>query len=162
MSTMTMLEVPKAVSYRLLKITSTAFTSNGLIPAHYTCDGLNISPPLEVENLPAETRSLAVIVEDPDAPKGPFTHWIIWNIPPATHISEGTSKGTQGTNDFNHHRYNGPCPPSGLHKYNFKIYALDCTLDLPVSAAKRNLEQAIKDHVIGYGTLTGRYASRRR
>ena len=110
-----------------MKITSSAFQEGGNIPSKFTCDGGDSSPPLQIAEIPSSAKSLALVVDDPDAPSGLFTHWIVWNISPQTNgIAEGsTPKGVQGTNDFGKAGYGGPCPPSGTHRYYVKIFALD-------------------------------------
>ena len=146
-----------------MKITSSAFQQGGNIPTKLTCDGEDMSPPLQITGVPAEAKSLALITDDPDAPGGLFTHWLIWNIPPQTNsIAEGSApKGVQGTNDFGKSGYGAPCPPSGMHRYFFRVFALDRELDLRSGAKRSQLEAAIKGHVIGQGELMGRYARKR-
>src|ERR1051326_390288 len=120
-----------AVETTKLTIGSTAFVSNGFIPEKYTCDGQNINPPIAIKNIPSGTKSLAVIVEDPDAPGGTFVHWIIWNLKPQeTIFEESSANGIEGKNSFGYKKYDGPCPPSGTHHYHFKVYALDTLLSL--------------------------------
>jgi Raf kinase inhibitor-like YbhB/YbcL family protein len=134
--------VPAPVS---LKVTSSAFSDGGKIPKKFTCDNSNVSPPLRIENLPKAVKSLALIVDDPDAPGRTWTHWLLWNIDPkATEIREDDvpPNAVQGTSDFGSARYGGPCPPSGQHRYYFKAYALDTILSLPSSAKKAVLEKA--------------------
>src|SRR4051812_30795928 len=114
-----------------LKITSNGFASGGSIPNKYTCDGQNIHPPLHIRDVPKAAKSLAMIVDDPDAPGQIWVHWILWNIDPKTsEIAENSVPGSaiQGTNDFGEPKYGGPCPPSGTHRYFFKVYALDTSL----------------------------------
>ncbi len=147
----------KAVDYKLLKISSTAFNDGGMIPVKYTCDGENINPPLDIKNIPEETSCLALIVDDPDAPISTWVHWIAWNIPVTHHIKENEVHGTEGINDFQQYHYGGPCPPSGTHRYFFKIYALDSLLDLQPDTKKLQLEKAMSEHIIGFGELTGLY-----
>src|SRR5215831_1535953 len=113
-----------------LEIQSAAFASNGHVPSKYTCDGENVNPPLEISDIPEDTKSLALIVEDPDAPGGLFIHWLLWNLSPDEQIPERTNEGVSGINDFGRTGYGGPCPPSGTHHYHFKIYALDMELHL--------------------------------
>ena len=143
-----------------MKITSSAFQEGGNIPSKFTCDGSDISPPLQITGVPLEAKSLVLIADDPDAPSGLFTHWLIWNIPPQTNsISEGSApKGVHGTNDFGKPDYKGPCPPSGTHRYSFKIYALDRELDLRGGAKRSQLDAAMKGHVVAQGVIVGRYA----
>lgn len=143
-----------------MKIISSAFGNNQNIPFKYTCDGENISPPLEFFDAPAGISSFALIVDDPDAPRATFVHWLVWNIPPATSsISENSvpQGTTQGTTDFGEQKYGGPCPPSGTHRYFFKLYALDVKLDLPSSSRKKDLEAAIQTHIIEKTELIGLY-----
>ncbi len=145
-----------------IKITSSAFQESGNIPSKFTCDGSDISPPLQITGIPPEAKSLVLIADDPDAPSGLFTHWLIWNIPPQTNsISEGSApKGVHGTNDFGKTDYKGPCPPPGTHRYSFKVFALDRELDLRGSAKRSQVDAAMKGHVIAQGELIGRYAKK--
>jgi len=146
-----------------MKITSSAFQEGGNIPSKFTCDGGDSSPPLQIAEIPSGAKSLALVVDDPDAPSGLFTHWIVWNISPQTNaIAEGSAlKGVQGTNDFGKSDYGGPCPPSGTHRYYFKIFALDRELDLPTGTKRSQLDAAIKGHVVAQGELMGRYSKRK-
>ena len=146
-----------------MKVTSSAFQQGANIPSKFSCDGPNTSPPLQISDVPTEAKSLVLIVDDPDAPSGLFTHWVVWNISPQnTTIGEGTTpKGVQGTNDFGKSGYGGPCPPSGTHRYYFKVFALDRELDLPVGAKRSQLDSAIKGHVIAQGELMGRYSRKK-
>jgi len=146
-----------AVHYLQLKVTSAAFKENEMIPAIYTCDGANISPPLDILHIPEETQCLALIADDPDAPAGTWVHWVVWNIPVTPHIKENEVHGVQGINDFHRDCYGGPCPPAGTHRYFFKVYALDALLDLPVKTKKEALETAMSEHIIGFGRLVGLY-----
>ena len=143
-----------------MKIASSAFQEGGNIPKKFTCDGSNTSPPLQITGVPSEARSLVLIVDDPDAPSGLFTHWLIWNIPPQiSSISEGSApKGVHGTNDFGKSDYKGPCPPPGTHRYSFKVFALDRELELRGGAKRSQVDAAMKGHVIAQGELMGRYA----
>jgi len=143
-----------------MKITSSAFQEGANIPSKFTCDGADTSPPLQIANIPSEAKSLALIVDDPDAPGGLFSHWMVWNIPPHTGaVGEGSApKGVQGTNDFGKSGYGGPCPPSGTHRYYFKIFALDRELDLPFGAKRGQLDAAMKGHVVAQDELMGRYS----
>jgi Raf kinase inhibitor-like YbhB/YbcL family protein len=146
-----------------MKITSSAFQEGGNIPSKFSCDGANTSPPLQISGVPSEAKSVVLIVDDPDAPSGLFTHLAVWNISPHTStIGEGsTPKGVQGTNDFGRSGYGGPCPPSGTHRYYFKIFALDRELDLPFGAKRSQLDAAMKGHVIAQGELMGRYSRKK-
>jgi Raf kinase inhibitor-like YbhB/YbcL family protein len=118
---------------------------------------------LQITGIPSEAKSLVLIADDPDAPGGLFTHWLVWNIPPQTNsIAEGSApKGVHGTNDFGKPDYKGPCPPPGTHRYSFKIFALDRELDLRGGAKRGQLDAAMKGHVIAQGELVGRYARRK-
>ena len=143
-----------------MKLTSGAFENNKMIPGKYTCDGENVSPPLEIANVASGTQSLALIVDDPDAPGGDWAHWLVWNIDPIVgEISEDSvfQNAIQGTTDFGKTGYGGPCPPSGTHRYQFKLYALDTKLDLESGARKKDLEAAMKDHILEQSTLVGLY-----
>ena len=146
-----------------MKITSSAFQEGADIPSKFTCDGADTSPPLQIADIPSEAKSLALIVDDPDAPGGLFTHWLVWNIPPQTSaVGEGsTPKGVQGTNDFGKSGYGGPCPPPGTHRYSFKFFALDRELDLPSGAKRDQIDSAIKGHVVAKGELKGRYSRKK-
>ena len=143
-----------------------AFSNGGEIPRKYTCSGANVSPPLDWTGAPPQTHSLALIADDPDAPAGTWTHWIIWNIPaPAASLpeslpaSESLENGArQGRNDFNRIGYGGPCPPPGKpHRYFFRLYALDATLDLKPGAARTELESAMKPHIAAYAECMGMF-----
>lgn len=145
----------------MLKITSPVFFSGELISQKYTCRGDNVNPPLIINNVPDKTQSLALIVDDPDAPRGTWTHWIAWNIDPMIKEIKENSVPTGaivGVNDSGETRYDGPCPPSGTHRYFFKIYALDTVLNLPYGSGKVGLEKAMKDHIIDMGELMGKYS----
>jgi len=146
-----------------MKITSSAFQEGGNIPSKFTCDGADSSPPLQIAEVPSGAKSLALIVDDPDAPSGLFTHCIVWNISPQTNaIAEGSaSKGVRGTNDFGKSGYGGPCPPSGTHRYYFKVFALDRELDLPAGAKRGQLDAAMKGHIVAQGELIGRYSRKK-
>jgi Raf kinase inhibitor-like YbhB/YbcL family protein len=146
-----------------LKIASPAFSTNGFIPSRYTCDGGDINPPLEFSNVPAEAKSLALVVDDPDAPIGMWVHWIVWNMDPATReVAEDhvPRNAVQGKNDWKRNRYGGPCPPSGVHRYFFKLYALDSKLNMEPSATKGDLERAMKGHILAKAELIGLYKRR--
>jgi len=146
-----------------MKITSSAFQEGGNIPSKFTCAGSDTSPPLQITGIPSEAKSLVLIADDPDAPSGLFTHWLVWNIPPQTNsIAEGSApKGVHGTNDFGKSGYKGPCPPPGTHRYSFKVFALDRELDLRAGAKRSQLDAAMKGHVIAQGELVGRYARKK-
>jgi hypothetical protein len=141
-----------------MHITSSAFEHNERIPAKYTCNGQNINPPLRIEDIPPGTQSMAIIVDDPDAPGKTFLHWLIWDIEPTNEIAENTAPGTQGRTDFGKPAYGGPCPPSGTHRYFFRVYALGTTLGLPEGSSRADLEQAMKGHVLAEAEIIGLYA----
>jgi Raf kinase inhibitor-like YbhB/YbcL family protein len=140
-----------------LSVSSPAFENNKLIPSKYTCDGDNVNPPLTIEGVPDGTKSLVLIVDDPDATIGTFDHWVVWNIPPTNKIEENTVLGTEGVNDYRKHSYDGPCPPWGTHRYFFKVYALDTKLDLSPNSRKKDVEKAMQGHVLAKGELIGLY-----
>ena len=141
-----------------LSVMSPTFENNQLIPAKYTCDGDDVNPPLAIDGIPEGTKTLAVIVDDPDAPMGTWDHWIVWNIPAtASKIAENTVPGTEGMNDSRRRSYGGPCPPSGTHRYFFKVYALDVKLDLSPTSRKSDVEKAMQGHVLAKGELVGLY-----
>lgn len=136
------------------------------IPAKYTCEGENVSPPLKFGGVPKEAKSLVIIMDDPDAPNGTFDHWVIWNVSPeTTTLSEGGqelfSKGSTakfGTNHYNETVYKGPCPPPGKpHRYFFKVFALDISLDLPNGANKKSVEKSMEGHILDKTVLMGTY-----
>jgi Raf kinase inhibitor-like YbhB/YbcL family protein len=146
-------------------VESTAFAEGGTIPKKYTCHGSDLSPELTWSGAPAGTQSLALIADDPDAPVGTWTHWIVWNIPPQSTLQEGVAKvetlsngALQGKNDFKGIGYGGPCPPAGKpHRYFFKLYALDAKLDVKAGANRKELERAIEGHVLSQTQLMARY-----
>jgi Raf kinase inhibitor-like YbhB/YbcL family protein len=140
-----------------LDITSNSFERDGYIPSNYTCEGTAKNPALMIKGIPQGTESLAIIMEDPDAPFKLFDHWLVWNIPPTEIISENFSAGVEGSNSKGELGYIGPCPPSGTHRYFFKVYALDTMINLEKGADKKQLEVAILDHVLAYGELMGMY-----
>ena len=146
-----------------LSITSPAFLPDGMIPSKYTCDGADVSPPLLIGSVPEKTRSLALIVDDPDAPVGTWVHWVVWNIGAGTkEIPENSVPpgALQGTNDFRKQEYGDPCPPSGTHRYFFKLYALDAPLSAQAGATKARIEEAMKGHVLAQAELIGLYRRR--
>lgn len=153
-----MIHIEKAIDYQLLDVSSTAFAAQGMIPVQYTCDGENISPPLDMNNIPEDAKCLALIVDDPDAPLKTWAHWLVWNIPLTHHIKEADIHGTEGCNDFQQQHYAGPCPPSGTHRYFFKVYALNALLRLPADTKKAELEKVMSSHIIGFGELVGLYS----
>jgi len=145
----------------MARLTSSAFIDNGLIPSVYTCDGMAVNPPLDISDIPGTAQSMALLVEDPDAPGMTYTHWVVYNIPsntisipekgiPPNALEGKTSSGNIG--------YDAPCPPSGTHRYIFTLYVLDVTLALPEGALKEEVIDAMKNHIIDKAQLTGRYA----
>ncbi len=144
-----------------MQIKSSAFSHNEKIPAKYTCDGDDINPPLQFLDVPTETQSLVLISDDPDAPMGTWVHWIVWNIDPKiTEIAQNSvpAGAVEGTTSFGKTSYGGPCPPSGVHRYFFKLYALDTVLDLPTSTTATDLEKTIGGHVLQSAELIGLYS----
>ncbi len=144
-----------------MKITSRAFKHNQTIPSKYTCDGQDINPPLKFSQVPREAKSLALVVDDPDAPSKIWVHWTLWNIPPdIKEIKENHSptEAVEGITDFNRTGWGGPCPPSGSHRYFFKLYALDKLLDLPPQTSKQGLMKQIKQHKLAEAELIGIYS----
>ena len=150
----------------MLQLSSSSFTAGGNIPRQFTCEGEDISPELSWKNAPSGTKTFALIVHDPDAPRaGGFTHWVVYNLPAnVTHIAQDAPKseklpagGIQGKNDFGQTGYKGPCPPSGTHRYYFYLYALDTELKLPSGPNKDEVEKAIKGHVLQKAELMGKY-----
>jgi Raf kinase inhibitor-like YbhB/YbcL family protein len=143
-----------------IQITSSAFEEGGLIPQKYTCNGEDISPPLNWSGIPDKTESLVLICDDPDAPVGIWVHWVLINLPTIIDgLPEGGARvGINGLNDFHRLGYGGPCPPIGApHRYFFKLYALDIKLELDQGVSKRDVEKAIKGHVLAQGQLMGKF-----
>ena len=152
-----------------MQLTSDAFAEGEPIPSKHTCDGKNVSPGLKWSGAPPGTKSIALILDDPDAPAGTWVHWVVFNLPPtSTTLAEDCPKSqflpggtTQGLNDFKHLGYGGPCPPAGKpHRYFFKLYALDTQLDLKPGASKQNVERAMEKHVLAQAQLLGTYKRR--
>lgn len=149
-----------------ITIESSAFKNGGFIPIQYTCKGKNISPPLSWRNFPKRTASFAIIADDPDAPMGTWVHWVYYNIPSSVMslsqkietVKKPDVGGFQGTNDFHKIGYGGPCPPSGTHRYFFKIYALDIKLSLASGATKKALLKAMEGHILLEGSLMGKFS----
>jgi Raf kinase inhibitor-like YbhB/YbcL family protein len=149
-----------------IKLTSMAFKEGAPIPRAYTCDGVNVSPPLEWSGVPKTAKTIAIVCDDPDAPGGTWVHWVFYNLPadniglvenlPAT--EKLAAGGFQGTNDFQKTGYGGPCPPSGTHHYYFKIYALDSELPLKAGATKAETMKAMEGHIVLQGQLMGTYS----
>ncbi|MGE5174491.1 MAG: YbhB/YbcL family Raf kinase inhibitor-like protein [Betaproteobacteria bacterium] len=150
----------EAADMSTLNISSPAFKHREHIPAKYTCDGADVNPALMIGNVPPGAKSLALIVDDPDAPRGTWVHWVVWNISPDTkEIKENSipQGASQGMNDFRKLGYGGPCPPSGTHRYFFKLYALDTMLSLATNTTKAALERAMHGHILAQGELIGLY-----
>ncbi|WP_048126753.1 MULTISPECIES: YbhB/YbcL family Raf kinase inhibitor-like protein [unclassified Methanosarcina] len=142
---------------QIIKVFSSAFESNSTIPRKYTCNGENINPPLEFANIPEEAESLVLIMDDPDTPMNPFTHWVVWNIEPVAKIEEDSIPGIEGINNFRKIGYGGPCPSSGTHRYFFRVYALNRQLELKAEAGRKELESEMIGHIIAEGELMGKY-----
>ena len=143
-----------------MKLTSAVFTQEEQIPEEYSCDGKNVNPPLTIAEVPPGAKSLGLVVEDPDAPSGTWSHWLVWNIKPETlEIMEDSvpEAAVQGVNDFKEIGYGGPCPPSGTHRYIFRLYALDATLNLNEGADRGELEEALEEHILDSTELVGLY-----
>ena len=149
-----------------MQLTSTAFTEGGQIPIKHTCDDQDVSPPLKWSGVPVSARSLVLIAYDPDAPVGTWTHWVLFDLPPAvTELAESQpatqylpNQAKQGLNDFRRLGYGGPCPPLGKpHRYFFKVYALDTLLELKPGASKKDVEHAMEKHILAQGQLMGTY-----
>lgn len=140
-----------------MKLTSPDFENNKMIPRKFTCEGADVNPTLIIEDIPAGAKSLALIVDDPDAPMGTWVHWVVYDIPVVSRIAEDSVPGKQGMNDFHRRDYGGPCPPSGTHRYFFKIYALDKELALGERVDKKALEKAMQGHILDRAELIGLY-----
>lgn len=142
-----------------LRLTSPSFENNAELSSKFTCDGDNVSPALSIIGVPPAAKSLVLIMDDPDAPGRTWVHWVRWNIPPTTvEIIEGVeSLGVSGLGSSNQSIYQGPCPPTGTHRYFFKLYALDAELTLPPGATKAEVEQAMKGHILDQTELIGNY-----
>lgn len=134
------------------------FANNARIPDEYTCMGADSSPEILVEGIPKDTKSLVLVVDDPDAPRGTWDHWIVFNIKPTSRIPKESVPGVQGRNSWGRTDYGGPCPPSGTHRYFFKVYALDMVLPLTEGASKSDVMQAMKGHILASGQLIGLYS----
>ncbi len=148
-----------------IKITSSAFADGGMIPIKYTCDGADVSPPLQWDPVPEGSKTITLICDDPDAPMGTWVHWVLYNLPVETrNLAENIpadktlpNGAKQGTNDFSRIGYGGPCPPGGTHRYFFKLYALDAEINLDAGADKEQLVKAMEGHILGKGQLIGKY-----
>ena len=146
------------VKFKELKISSHSFKHGDKIPKKYTCDGEDINPQISIHGILEEAKSLVLIVDDPDAPMGTWDHWVVWNIDPENIIEESSIPGVEGMNDFERTSYGGPCPPTGTHRYFFKVYALDTLLSLDSHAAMHDVEEAMKGHILAQGSLIGLYS----
>lgn len=144
-----------------MKISSPEFANNKFIPKKFTCQGKDINPALIIEDIPKEAESLALIVDDPDAPMGTWIHWVVFDIPIVKRIEENSIPGRQGSNDFGREDYGGPCPPSGTHRYFFKVYALDKKLNLSEGISLSVLESAMEGHILDKAELIGLYKKER-
>ncbi len=141
-----------------MKLHSPDFGHNQSIPKKFTCDGADVSPELVIEGIPKAAQSLTLIVDDPDAPSKTWVHWVLFDIPATNRIAEGSIPGTQGVNDFRRENYGGPCPPSGTHRYFFKLYALDRKLGLKAGVTKKELEKAMEGHILERAEFIGLYS----
>lgn len=141
-----------------LFLTSPAFSHNDLIPSMYTCDGENINPPITIGNIPEDTKSLVLMVEDVDSYNSVYNHWMVWNIPAVKIIEENSIPGIEGINSFQKISYGGPCPPKGtVHRYFFRVFALDTLLNFQCGTEKEIIVNAMEDHILAQGELMGRY-----
>jgi hypothetical protein len=138
-----------------MKLTSPEFEHNKFIPKKFSCLGEDVNPTLNIEGIPKGAQSLVLIVDDPDAPLGTWAHWVVYDIPVISVIEESSVPGTQGINDFNKINYGGPCPPSGVHRYFFKLYALDTKLNLEQGKTKAQIEKAMDGHILEKDELIG-------
>lgn len=138
-----------------LNISSPAFENGGFIPRDFTCEGHGKNPPLKINGLPQNTKSVVLIVDDPDAPGKTFDHWVVWDIPAVETIAQDSIPGMVGRNSMGKNQYTGPCPPSGTHRYFFKVYALDTLLHLENRADKKAVMDALQNHVLAYGKTIG-------
>lgn len=147
-----------------LSISSPDFTENGNLPQKYTCDGLDVNPPLIFENVPHDTRSLTLIVEDPDSPGKTWLHWVVFNIDPTTNFVNANSvpsRGVQSLTDFGKSKYGGPCPQNGIHKYKFKLFALDTVLDLTEDVTLEEIMNSMNEHIIDKAEISALYTRER-
>jgi Raf kinase inhibitor-like YbhB/YbcL family protein len=149
-----------------IQVSTSSFKAGGTIPTKFTCSGADVSPELSWPPPPADAKSLALIVDDPDAPAGTWNHWLLYNLPPSVHAlpenqprsAELPNGALQGKNDFGKFGYNGPCPPPGKpHRYFFRLYALDIKLDLKAGADRRTLDEALKGHIVAQGEVMGTF-----
>ena len=143
---------------KIMEMTSPAFGHEGKIPEKFTCQGKDVNPELRIEDIPEGTASLALIIDDPDAPSKTWLHWMVYDIPAGTNVIEEDSvPGTEGSNDFGKREYGGPCPPSGEHRYYFRAFALDEELGLDEGKTRSEVEEAMKGHVIGNCEMMAKY-----
>ena len=140
-----------------MEIKSPSFKNKEMIPKKFTCQGEDINPALKIEDIPKAAKSLVLVVDDPDAPGGVWIHWVVFNIPITSEIEENSIPGIQAMNNFNKSDYGGPCPPSGTHRYFFKVYALDTKLDLQGGVTLKEVEEAMKNHILDKNQLIGLY-----
>jgi Raf kinase inhibitor-like YbhB/YbcL family protein len=143
-----------------LQLSSPSFKANEAIPQKFACDGQNINPAITIKGVPSSAKTLALVVEDPDAPKGTVYHWVMWNIPAGSSIDENSAPGVQGKNTHGQNSYMGPCPPSGTHHYHFKVYALDTQLDIDTSSGQAELQAAMQGHIVASSELVGLYSKK--
>jgi Raf kinase inhibitor-like YbhB/YbcL family protein len=145
----------------IMELSTPDFANGGPIPARFTCDGVNHSPGLRIRGIPKAAKSLVLLMDDPDAPGGTFNHWLVWGLSPdLKEISTNSvpNGAVQGLNDFKKNGYGGPCPPSGEHRYYFRLYAVDIPVTLPPSARRADLDKLLRGHILKDATLMGRYA----
>ncbi|MFH1191363.1 MAG: YbhB/YbcL family Raf kinase inhibitor-like protein [Candidatus Omnitrophota bacterium] len=140
-----------------MRLKSPEFKDSQFIPAKFSCEGEDVNPELMIGDIPPEAKSLALIVDDPDAPMGTWVHWVVFDIPPIPGIAENSIPGIQGINSAGGKNYHGPCPPSGAYRYLFKIYALDTVLNLKAGISKEQLEKAMQGHILASAQLLGLY-----
>jgi len=148
---------PEAV----MELSSPDFSNGGPIPKRFTCDDVNHSPGLRIRGVPKAAKTLVLIVDDPDTPRGTFNHWLLWNLSPdlkEINTNSVPNGAVQGVNDFKRNAYNGPCPPAGEHRYYFRLYAVDIPVNLPPTARRADIDKALRGHILKDATLMGRYA----
>jgi Raf kinase inhibitor-like YbhB/YbcL family protein len=143
-----------------MKIRCTAFRNDGSIPDKFSCNGDNINPRLLISEYPPQTKSFVLIVDDPDAPKGVFLHWLVYDIAVREMIEENSVPGKQGLNDFGNIRYDGPCPGSGTHRYYFRLFALDAMLNLSDGMSREEIEDAMEHHILDIAEVCGQYSAK--
>jgi Raf kinase inhibitor-like YbhB/YbcL family protein len=141
-----------------MKITSPEFEHNGIIPKKFACNGEDINPELDIKDIPEKAETLVLIMDDPDAPIGVWTHWVVFNIPVTNSISENSAPGTQAMTNSGKADYHGPCPPSGTHRYFFKVFAVDKTIDLQPACSRKDVENAMAGHIVDKAELIGLYS----